>query len=341
MSEQDRTAGAASAPDLPILDDPAKALTQLRRPFAPAAIKWKIQASWPKEKAEKAIVIGYIDARLVVERLNMVVGPEWAEKPVRIEGVTGALMYELTVCGQTHVDVGTAQGSTNEMKLKAVHSDALKRTAVRFGVGVSLYAMPRFTLPVTDREEVQGEDVPTIGRRKDGKPGQLRETHERYLRAQYEAWLKDEGEKAFGEALDHGDAPDSVGDLAEDAGQDEGAAQVLSDERADELRAEARQLRDEVRELDPDALPQQSFDTAMAQREHSHDRLEDFIANLRELKANVERFVELEGDLGRLLDDADLKKVVDTAKRRGSRAERVEVLQKALDEAVAEAEKQR
>lgn len=330
----------APAPSLPARNLEA-ALPDLRRPFAPSAIKWKVQAEGPKHEQQKdyVVVIGYIDARLVMERLNKVVAGAWSEKPIRVEGKAEALMYELTLFDTTHVDVGVSQGDSEGMKLKAVHSDALKRTAVRFGVGVSLYAMPKMFIDVTANGELK-EDKPTIKRRSDGKAGYLRQAHEDWLRRAYEDWLQAEGEEKFGAPLDHGDAAaGSVGDLVE--GDDETAESekpaALEDDKAKELGAEARKIRDEIREVDPESLAEQSFDAAMAQREHSHDRLEDFIANLRELLANVQRFDNLTDSLRQVLDDDDLKKVIDTAKRRGSRAERVEVLEKALAEATAAA----
>ena len=70
----------------------------------------------------------------------------------------------------------------------------------------------------------------------------------------------------------------------------------------------------------------------MQQREHSHDRLADFVGNLTELLADVRAFEDLREQLAAKLDEAALKKVVDKAKRKASRRERVEVLQKALDE---------
>lgn len=317
------------------------ALPHLRRPFSPSAVKWKVQASGPKGKpAEYAIVVGYIDARLVSARLNKVVGGNWQEKPVRVEGSGNALLCELTLFPnsidqqQTHTDLGIGQGGDTEMKLKAVHSDSLKRVATRFGVGESLYAMPQIFITVTDDGAETNEGVPTLKRKSDGKPGFLRETHERYLRGQYADWLKAEGEEDFGEVLGHGDAEvGSVGEVEADEPDAETAAAPLEDEKAKELIAEARTLRDAVRAIDPEALAEQSFDNAMAQREHSHERLEDFVGNLRELLANVERFEDLKGQLAEKLDEADLKKAVDKAKRRGSRAERVEVLEAALDEA--------
>lgn len=308
----------------------AQAIPHLRRPFAPHAVKWKVQASWPKDKAETAIVVGYIDARLVMERLNLVTGGLWSEKPIRIEGQSNALMYELTVLDQPHIDIGIGQGGTDDMKLKALHSDALKRAAVRFGVGVSLYAMPRFTLPVTEGGATT-EDVPSLKRRSNGKPGGLRGHHEAHLRKLYAAWLEREGEDHFGKVLDHGDAPDSVGELVE---VDESAAappEPVADEEGKGLIAQAKALRDEVQALDPDALA--NFDTALEQRWHSHDLLREFTAKLDGLRGDLQVFEELSEKLAEKLDEADHKAAIDRAKRRASRAERVEVLQAALREA--------
>lgn len=350
MSDTDQATETEAKPDLPIkardalgLSSPSpldRALPYLRRPFAPGAVKWKIQSTWPKGQAEGAIVIGYIDARLVAARLNKVVGGNWSEEPIRVEGQPNALLCKLTVFGQTHTDLGIGQGNSDQMKLKAVHSDALKRVAVRFGIGESLYAMPEFRLAVTADGAERSDGTPTIKRRKDGKPFGLREPHLAYLRKCYEDWLQREGEAAFGEPLDHGDAQTgSVGE-AEAAQEDEGVApagpQPLDDDKAKELGAAARKLRDEIRELDDGALPAQSFDAAMEQREHSHERLEDFIGNLEELKANVERFDDLKAELANALDEPEAKKVIDRAGRRASRAERVEVLEKALAEATKE-----
>lgn len=340
MSEIDQIPGpfGDQLPEFPVvgLD---RALTHLRRPFTLGAIKWKIQSTWPKGRpAEGAIIVGYIDARLVSARLNKVVGGNWSERPVRVEGQPGALLCELTVFDQTHVDLGIGQGQNDEIKLKAVHSDGLKRAAVRFGIGESLYAMPEFRLAVTEDGAERSDGTPSIKRRKDGKPSGLREPHLAYLRKCYEDWLQREGEEAFGAPLDHGDAAEgSVGE-AEAVQEDETAATevkpALDDDRAKELGQQARELRDEVRNLDAEALPAQSFDAAMSQREHSHERLEDFVDNLTELLADVRRFDDLTTELAQKLDDeADWKKIIDRANRRASRRERVEVLEQALGEA--------
>lgn len=321
-----------------------EALPLLRRPFAPGAVKWKVQSEWPSEgEATGAIVVGYIDARLVSARLNKVVGGNWSEKPGRVADTGNALLCELTVFDQTHVDLGVGQGRTAEMKLKAVHSDSLKRTAVRFGVGEPNYAFPEIRLGVSADGDEESDGTPTIGRvkygRRQGRAGYLSDKVEAYLRERYSQWLREHGEEAFGRPLDHGDAAEgSVGEgVVEGDGEAESAVAVpVVDDEAKQLVVEIRERREAILAIDSEALPAQTFDTALAEREHSHDRLRDFLGNLGELLGNIERFAELEGLLAGKLDEADLKKVVDRAKRRGSRAERVEVLEKAWAEATGE-----
>ena len=50
-------------------------LKELRRPFPPEAIKFKGQSA--NQDRTKALAVPYIDARLVIARLNHVVGWEW------------------------------------------------------------------------------------------------------------------------------------------------------------------------------------------------------------------------------------------------------------------------
>lgn len=159
-----------------------EAIPELRRPFTVAAVKFKPQSV---TKTGKTICVAYIDARLASERLNMIVPEDWTDAYRPVQG--GLMWCDLTVCGVTRSDVGEGQG-------KAIVSDALKRAAVKFGVGVSLYAVPSMILP---------------GEIKMLYPDS-RETQQ--LRDKYEGWLKHHGAKSFGEPLDHGDVPDSAGE---------------------------------------------------------------------------------------------------------------------------------
>lgn len=174
-------------------------LTELRRPFAPSAIKFKIQATWPKG----AMVVAHLDARLVIERLNHVCGLDWSDA-YREHPAAKHLWCDLTVQGVTRSDVG--QGDDG----KAAVSDALKRAAVHFGIGVSVYAMSRANLNVGD------EPGQLRTRKKKGHDGSEKETPildartEGWLREKYGQWLE-AGGKVFGEPLEHGDEVDFAG----------------------------------------------------------------------------------------------------------------------------------
>lgn len=89
------------------------------------------------------MALTYIDSRAVMDRLDTVVGPEnWSFEPVISEiGGKHVCIGRLTVCGVTKADVGEA-GAEGE-PFKSAVSDAVKRSAVHFGIGRYLYSMPR------------------------------------------------------------------------------------------------------------------------------------------------------------------------------------------------------
>lgn len=123
---------------------------KLSEPFPPGEVQWRIEALSRDKK--RALVVPYVDARTVLDRLDRVVGPEgWqdayevladAERGVRDDrGERQERLVEvkcrLTVLGVTKEDVGEGDS------LKAAFSDALKRAAVKFGVGRYLYRLEK------------------------------------------------------------------------------------------------------------------------------------------------------------------------------------------------------
>lgn len=108
----------------------------LRAPFAAAAVKWKIEAN-PKEGKTLALVVAYLDARDVAERLDDAAGGDWWDDyTIPQRGDHKNLECRLTVCGVTRVDVGESDST------KDLYSDAFKRAAVKFGIGRFLYRLP-------------------------------------------------------------------------------------------------------------------------------------------------------------------------------------------------------
>lgn len=126
---------------------------KLAAPFPLEEVEVKVQ-SLSRDK-KRAQVVAYVDARTILDRLDSVVGPEgWSDSyevlsdaQVR-NGDTTARLVEvkcrLTILGTTKEDVG--EGDT----LKAAFSDALKRAAVKFGIGRYLYRLPKVWVDVDE-----------------------------------------------------------------------------------------------------------------------------------------------------------------------------------------------
>jgi len=118
----------------------------LAEPFPEHEIQWRVEAVSKDKK--RALVVPYVDARAVLDRLDEVVGPEgWfdAYEPLVLEKGAYQVKCRLTVLGVTKEDVGEGES------LKAAFSDALKRAAVKFGVGRHLYRMEKTWVPYDER----------------------------------------------------------------------------------------------------------------------------------------------------------------------------------------------
>lgn len=108
----------------------------LLKEFPAEEIQWKPE-TFNKEKT-KALIVAYIDARAVMDRLDEVIGVgNWKDEYEVIYADKGSfsIKCKLTIFGVTKEDVG--EGDTT----KGAFSDALKRAAVKFGVGRHLYSL--------------------------------------------------------------------------------------------------------------------------------------------------------------------------------------------------------
>ena len=211
----------------------ADAARDLRRPIAPAEVRFKVQST--NHDDTRAQVIAYIDARTVIARLNLLFPGRWraATEPVPLDMRLTAtdehgnrypividrdgqarrdreLNYRcrLEIAGASFEDVGAGDDP------KAAYSDALKRAAVRAGIGECLYAMDSPWLAVGDGD---GQLRMTRGARP--RPIIDRRTLAS-LRESYARWLRHAG-AAFGEPLAHAPA---VTALAQDPPVDTDAA---------------------------------------------------------------------------------------------------------------------
>lgn len=174
----------------------------LRAPFTPEAVMWKVQTN-PKQRQNgwgKGVAACFIDARLVSERLNHAVGDDgWqsAHRDLRQlqsgEGFAFSVECTLAVGKAAHSDVGYGSGKDPEVALKGAYSDALKRAAVHFGIGASLYAVPKQWLDVGQLKQMGNSFV------------MPRET-EAQLRRNYAQWVMQPAVvERFGRPIDHGE----------------------------------------------------------------------------------------------------------------------------------------
>lgn len=116
---------------------------ELKKPFPLTEIKYKPQTI----SGNRAMVVHFIDARHVIERLNDFIGPwNWQDEYESLENGSVRCRLSLRINGEwiTKCDVGEPSKQPDEGdRCKAAHSDALKRAAVKWWIGLYLYRLPQ------------------------------------------------------------------------------------------------------------------------------------------------------------------------------------------------------
>jgi hypothetical protein len=264
------------AEDLPV-DSLREAAPHLRRPFSPEAIKFKVQTVF--SGASGCLVVAYIDARLAVERFNAVCPDLWSPAYRMVDG--SKLMWcDLTVDGVTRSDVGESPKGMS----KDLVSDALKRAAVHFGVGVSVYALPQIALYMSGTErriEVRGKEKKTVA---------LTEYGHTKLREGYAKWLAEHGEARFGPVLDHGDVEGAT--LDEEAAAPEEfvpePAPALDDDKAKTLTAAIKAAYDRFKAAGgTEECPPAKYQAWLAAAAHSHDELSRLLRHFEQRREEM------------------------------------------------------
>ena len=121
-------------------------LARLRDPFAPEDIEWRVQTAGEKNGRPWARVLAYVTNRAIMDRLDEVVGPANWQNVYR-EGPAGGV-----VCGLS-IRVSRADGmsewvtkwdgaeNSDVEPVKGGLSNSMKRAAVQWGIGRSLYSL--------------------------------------------------------------------------------------------------------------------------------------------------------------------------------------------------------
>jgi hypothetical protein len=137
MHQTDGTIGPAA-------EDPrVQELTEaLAAPFQRGEVKFRPGAT----SGNRAMALGYVDARAIQDRLDEVLGVTgWQDEYECLPdgSVVCRLRLRLGAEWITKMDVGSPSEQPDEGdRRKAAFSDALKRAAVKFGIGRYLYRLP-------------------------------------------------------------------------------------------------------------------------------------------------------------------------------------------------------
>lgn len=114
-------------------------LSRLREPFPPDDIEWRIQRSGLKNGKPWAMVLAYVTARAIMDRLDDVCGPEnWCNEYK--EGPSGGVLCGISIrVADAWVTKWDGAENTNIEAIKGGLSGATKRAAVQWGIGRYLY----------------------------------------------------------------------------------------------------------------------------------------------------------------------------------------------------------
>ncbi len=117
---------------------------KLSEPFPSSAIDWRV-GSTTKDKT-KGIALAYLQARPVMDRLDQVLGPEnWQDIYDPIMGNAGPVGFKCSLSLRINGEWITKTDAADTSDIEAIKggvSDALKRAAVKWGIGRYLYDLP-------------------------------------------------------------------------------------------------------------------------------------------------------------------------------------------------------
>jgi hypothetical protein len=116
---------------------------RLAQPFPLAEVKWKAQVV----RGNRALTVAYVDARCVEDRLDAVFGVDGWQDAYQVLPNNSVVCKLRVKVGSEWIeksDVGSQSEQPDEGdRLKSAFSDALKRAAVKLGIGRYLYRLPQ------------------------------------------------------------------------------------------------------------------------------------------------------------------------------------------------------
>jgi hypothetical protein len=157
----------------------------LSAPFPPEMVDWRVGST--NGDKTKGMALAYIDARTVMERLDMTCGPDGWQCNYT-PGVNGSIICNIGIrFPDGWIWKADGAGATDVEGEKGALSDAFKRAAVRFGIGRYLYEM--------SSPWVELEPMGRSQKIKDAERKKLDKLHEDY--AQSAGWGQRAGIQAY------------------------------------------------------------------------------------------------------------------------------------------------
>lgn len=198
---------------IPITADNAADVAKVQAAFAKPFPDSEVKVKPAMVKGNRCLALHYIDARCVMDKLDEVVGIDgWRDEYTVLPGgneVECRLSVKFGGTWITKADVGGQSEQPDEGdRMKAAYSDALKRAAVKFGIGRFLYRLPQQWLdydPVK-KQVIRPKPQQPAPQQSQQKPAAPQPSTTE-LRADFVAWFKD------------ADSRDRVSSLMADVGE--------------------------------------------------------------------------------------------------------------------------
>lgn len=159
------------------LPKPTKAQTDKVRSGFKQGIRCQLCGGWHHKDV---VHLDYVGHAALTDRL-LDADPNWNWEPVAIDEFgapkrdqTGGMWIHLTVCGQTRLGYGDAEGKSGGNAVKELIGDALRNAAMRFGAALDLWHKGDLhglddLAPIEAEKEAPKFDAPAATKRIKGK----------------------------------------------------------------------------------------------------------------------------------------------------------------------------
>ncbi|MGL5085727.1 MAG: Rad52/Rad22 family DNA repair protein [Clostridium sp.] len=126
----------------------------LKKPFELHEIEWRVGSSFERNGEVKALALPYVTSRAIMDRLDEVFGLDGWSDEYKPWGNSAQLCGITVRIGDREITKWDGADSSDIEAVKGGLSNALKRTAVKFGIGRYLYSFD----PIWVRCDVKGKN---------------------------------------------------------------------------------------------------------------------------------------------------------------------------------------